>query len=254
MIRNNFNSEVIKLIVDKFVASTISSRIMFLGNHGSSLYKKIEQNSESDIDLELVLSVPEIGDYLEILKLLKQIPVKIECQLRYYSEFENNQLVDLSNYKLFMYFEYANGITLIGKNVYKEISERISSESYAKSLLISMQIAYKDIRKAYLGGGSAYLINKQVVRFFLCFAFYSGLVDYRKLGTEEVFSLFVNGDVIDVVTEAFSDYFSTTEQSIIHDFKKCLLKNEIDERIFVVVNNFANMVPTIRRGDQTSTI
>lgn len=137
----------------------------------------------SDIDFELVLSSFEIDDYAQIQQIIKTEKIRVECQLRYFDELTNpDGLIKKTNYKIFMYFAYANGLCLLGENIYKNLIKTLADDDVKKSLLLSAHIAFKDIRKSYLSNSSQVVINKQIKIFVLDLLMFLGYLDYRDLG------------------------------------------------------------------------
>src|ERR1035437_10939489 len=122
-----------------FISSQIYPRIIFLGSHGSAIYRIVGKNSESDYDLEIVLDVPEPTDLSEIREIIDKLKMKIECQLRYLNEISGNGLIRKTKYKLFMYFVYANGITLLGQNIYHDLIRNIKEKDAKESFILSAQ-------------------------------------------------------------------------------------------------------------------
>jgi hypothetical protein len=100
------NKEIILKIRKLFLSSNLSSRIISLIVHGSSIYKPLYFNEEDrDIDLELILTKPKKNDLLEIKNIIDCLVVKIECQLRYLGEIKKEgSLIFLSSYKIFYVF------------------------------------------------------------------------------------------------------------------------------------------------------
>jgi len=226
-------------IKNAFLESTISNRIIFLGRHGSSLYKKVTLEIESDFDLELILDRSETNDFATIKSVLDMLPFKIECQLRYRNEIEKNGLIDLTSYKIFMYLVYANSISLIGENIYKQIVKNVSQKDVRKSFLISSQIALKDTRKVYFADKSNYEVNKQVARFFICICLYFGYIDRKYLGSKELFLLTEDGSITDLVLKSFSKYLLEPEKEVINSFKQGLIGGGINAEILKVITDLS---------------
>jgi len=86
-----------------------------------------------------------------------------------------------------MYYAYANGICLIGKNIYTELIKQLKEEDVKRSILITTQIMFKDIRKSFTANASPYEVNKNIMRTFVGICMFDGLLDYKKIGDIEFF-------------------------------------------------------------------
>jgi len=107
-----FNRNEILELKQKFLNSNVSSKIVSLIVHGSSLYKVItKEEKDRDIDLELILYNQEQEDLESIKDIISSFPIKVECQLRYLDEIEviiGNSLIFLSSYKIVHSTSYCN--------------------------------------------------------------------------------------------------------------------------------------------------
>jgi len=181
------NRKIIEQLKEDFTNSLLVPRIRCLIVHGSSLFQE-DGDGNSDIDLELVLAYHIRVDIDLVKEIIIKNKVKAECQVRYVNEITDDRgLILRTGYKIFMYFAYSNGITLIGDNIYVNLIKRLTGKMVKRSLLISIQLHFKDIRKTYLGGAPAEIVNKNIERFLFDVCLYLGLIDYRKLGTKNVF-------------------------------------------------------------------
>lgn len=218
--------------------NNFGSRIICLIHHGSSIYKDID-NELSDIDLELVLSKFKDKDYQLIQNIVKSSKIKIECQLRYLSELTDSQgLITNTSYKIFMYFAYSNGICLLGKNIYQDLIDKLSDDEVKKSLLISAQIEFKNIRKEYLSGSSPIVVNKHIKTFLLDVLMFLGVLNYRNLGKK---SFFQKNKIIytDEFKIAFSRWMSVHDLKIYQNFIDDCNENRINREVFSLINKIS---------------
>lgn len=233
----------IKLNQDKFLRlkkaflnSSISSRIVCLLVHGSSLYYKIKKDSGRDIDLELILDIPKKDDYLIIKRIIDEAGIRNECQLRYLREIiSRDDLIYLTSYKIFMFFAYSNAYCLIGNNIYKELVKKIPEDKVKQSFLISAQIAFKDIRKSFFAGCSNYIVNKNIIRMLVCICMYENILDYHNIGEAEFFNQETKG-FIEIITKKYINYLSSTEIQELQNFVKHYQKNKLFPSIFPVID------------------
>lgn len=244
MILNNYMKlkKDIKLNQDKFIRikkafknSLISSRIICLLVHGSSQYYKIKKDSERDIDLELILDTPKKNDYLVIKKILDEVGIRNECQLRYLREIiSRDDLIYITSYKIFMFFAYSNAHCLIGNNIYKELVKKIPEDKVKQSLLISAQIAFKDIRKSFFANCSNYVVNKNIIRMLVCICIYENILDYHNIGEAEFFNQETKG-FIKIITKKYINYLSLVEIQELQNFVKCYQENKLFTNVFPVI-------------------
>lgn len=237
MERIKCNKKIILDIKKSFQNSKLNSRIICLIIHGSSLFYPLNNNHlNSDIDLELILEKPEPEDYQIIKNIINKSKIKIECQLRYLEEIENQKsLIFLSHYKIFMYFAYANGICLIGKNIYRNLVKDISYKTIEESLLISAQIYFKDIRKSLFKGDIPYWVNKNIGYALLDICLIEGFLDYRRLG-EKVILKEEKWAFIRPIIKNYSLFLNKIDKKILKEFAKKYHKKKIFEQIFPVIN------------------
>lgn len=233
MSKNQINTLISRL--KKVFENAFGSRIVCLIHHGSSVYKGID-NEFSDIDLELVLLKNEIKDYEIVKNIIKNSKIKIECQLRYLSEITNSQsLIANTKYKMFMYFAYSNGICLLGKNIYQDLINNLSDNEIKKSLLISAQIEFKNIRKEYLSDSSPIVINKHIKTFLLDTLMFLDVLDYRDLGKKNFFH---KNKIISInqFKNIFSKWMSEDDFKIYQIIIDGYDENQTNNKMFLVVN------------------
>lgn len=231
-----YNKKAILKLRSLFFSSNLNSRIKCLIVHGSCIYQEIIDDRYTDIDLELILTSSSPRDYLILKSILKKSPIKVECQLRYLDEITlKDNVIKLSSYKLFMYFAYANGVCLLGENIYQKLINDLTDLEIKQSLLISIQIAFKDIRKIYLSKiNNVYMINKNIKLVFLDILMYEGTLDYKKLG-KAIF--FREGDdgYSSLILKLYRRYLNKKDRIIIKKFSESYKLCELDLRIFPVV-------------------
>lgn len=214
------NISYIKKLKKLFKSNFTKNRIIFLGVHGSSRYNALAPNYTSDIDLELILDKVQPVDLLSIKEILSVIPVKIECQIRSIFEIENSKsLVHRTNYKTFMYFAYANSITLLGKNVYKKLINKFTEKEYRDSFLITIQLLWKDIRKSFLTNKPDYEINKLLEVFLFDVLLFFGHIDFKNLDKKKIFES-KRFNVYKISAQYFSDLFSSKEKEYLLSYTK----------------------------------
>ena len=243
-----YNRQAILKIKRLFSLSPLNKRITSLIVHGSCLYREVPDNGFTDIDLELILTKQMDDDYQTIKNILSQIKIKTELQLRYKSEIENsNNLIRTLGYKLFTFYGYANGICLIGDNIYQQLIKTLDSKQVKHGILISVQLAYKDYRKIYLNKNSVYMVNKNIMVFLLDILMYEGILDYRKLGTEEYYTQGQNA-YIPLFLKHFGKSFSVKDKIRLENFVQFYKISEIYEPVFPVIDKialwFSNKVAT----------
>jgi len=222
-------------IKKSFLNSSISSRIVCLLIHGSSLYYNIKKGDKRDIDLELILDSPKEGDYLVIKKILNKIKVENECQLRYLQEIKSqNNLIYTASYKLFMFFAYSNAYCLIGNNIYKKLIKNIPENKIRQSFLISAQISFKDIRKSFFAGSSNYIINKNIIRTLVCVCMYENILNYKDIGEAEFFNQEKIG-FVEIIIKKYINYLNLSEIQELQKFIKYYQKDKLLPNIFPVI-------------------
>jgi hypothetical protein len=188
------------------------------------------------------LDTPKSGDLEKIKKILDHIDLKIECQLRYVNEITETGLISKTKYKLFMYIVYANGITLIGQNIYSELVDSIKAADIKDSLALSAQIAFKDIRKAYLSGKSPYEVNKQISRFFVCHLLSKGHISSKSLGTRAFFNLVDSTRIYDFFMRIYRKILTGEEVRTIKGFKLNCRRKKIDAEMIQFTTKFAQNI------------
>lgn len=230
------NKDKFAKLKSAFLHSPIASRIVCLLIHGSSLYYKISiEDNKRDIDLELVLDTPEKDDYITIKKILDSVGIKTECQLRYLREIVScNSLIHITFYKVFMFFAYSNAYCLIGNNIYKELVQKISENEVRKSLLISAQISFKDVRKSFFAGNSNYIINKNIIRMLVCICMYENILNYKEIGKAIFFNQETKG-FVGIITKKYIKYLSPSEVRGLKNFAKHDKENELLPQIFPII-------------------
>jgi hypothetical protein len=234
-VKIEFNEEEILSLKDAFQRSTLFSRIISLVVHGSSLYYPLTyEERDSDIDLELILSSVQSEDMEHVRSIVQLSRTRVECQLRYWGEIKQG-LIFQSAYKLFMYFAYANGVSLIGKNVYKELINNISEKEVKKSILISAQIAFKDIRKLFLAGSNAYNVNKSIMQTFRLICMFDNLLDYKQLGSADYFQ-HQNEAFVSIILSKYKIFLEQCEIMALNNFVKYFQSRRFFNKIFPVVN------------------
>lgn len=231
-----YNQEAILDLKDKFRQSKLAPRIVCLIVHGSSLFYPLNEKApDSDIDLELILKESQPDDYLVIKEIIKQAKKRAECQLRYLNEIEvAENLIFISEYKLFMYFAYANSVCLIGHNVYQEIIKQIPKEKIKKSFITSAQIYFKDVRKSFLKGASPYLVNKNIIRVLVDIGMAEGFIDYHDLGLKDFLQQEKNL-FIGLIIKNYSQYLTKQEVAILKEFINKYEKKEYFPSVFQVI-------------------
>lgn len=228
----------IKTIIDRlrknFKYSPIKDKIVCLIHHGSSLGGNFK--TQSDIDLELILSKQDTTDYQIIKNIISKEPIDIEIQLRYLDELCNKHgLINITNYKLFMFFAYSNGKVLIGKNIYKKLVRSLTTDKIKKSFLISIQINYKDIRKSYFGSKDSYVINKNIMRFFQDICMYMQIIDFDQLGKKTTIYREQDAYIGDIINIFCNNLLPDDLKTLIR-FKSYYKQNKTFYKIFYVVN------------------
>lgn len=234
-----FNRHTILEIKRLFSSSPLNERVVSLIVHGSCLYREVPDNGFTDIDLELILAEHKEEDYQTIKKILSHIKIKTELQLRYKSEIENSyNLIRTLGYKLFTFYAYANGICLIGENIYQQLIKTLDPIQVKHGILISVQLAYKDYRKIFLNRNSVYLVNKNIMVFLLDILMYEGILDYQKLGSVEFFNLGQNA-YIPLFIKHYENYLSTEDKIRLENFVQFYNRCEIYEPVFPVIDKLA---------------
>lgn len=243
-----FNNEEINYLRIAFSSSELMPRIVSLIVHGSSLYYPLAfGEKDSDIDLELILDHDEQCDMMIISNIIKQSKVRVECQLRYIDEIKSG-LIFQAKYKLFMFHAYSNGCVLIGENIYNQLINHISEGDIKNSILLSLQIAYKDVRKIYLGGGNEYNVNKGIMQIFRLICMLNGAVDYKKLGTSKYFELQNDAFVVPVVNSCKS-FLSNQDVNILNRFVKYYKSRRYLFEVFSVINKIVKSFSNDYKGE-----
>lgn len=219
------NIDILVQTITKDVArktgEQFGQRIVCLVHHGSSLFAS-ERNIPSDIDLELILERREVGDEKKIKEIGFGYKIPVGCQMRYLDEIIDPEgLIKKTGYKIFMYFAYSNGKTLLGKNIYKQLVNGLKDQEVKDSLLISAQIALKEIRKKYLSGRNWSEIKKQMRVYLTDLLMYQGAIKYQLLGTKSIYD---NGKDIfaSTISKAYPDLMQDIE---VEKFSKLTQKN-----------------------------
>ena len=248
MLKNNIptqNQKYIDIIKKEFEVSLIKPNIVSLIVHGSSLFQSLTERPYSDIDIELILIKQTEEDYTIIKEIVGRLPIRMEVQLRYINEITNKHGVILSSYyKIFMYYAYANGYCLIGENVYKKLISELKEKEVKHSILISLQIAFKDIRKKFFSCNNlstVYETNKCILRFFQLICMYEGALDYKDLGSKKYFDLEKEG-YIPLLLELYSEKLSDVDIKTLKIFPKSYIENELNQNIFPCVNNVMKII------------
>lgn len=238
----SFNKPLIRSLKSSFEHSPFSSRIVCLIVHGSSLYRPLDENLNADIDLELVLSEAAEGDAQAIRALVCQSPIKVECQYRYLREITTQEgLLRRSQYNLFSFFAYRNSVCLLGSNIYTGLADSLSSDEVRQSLVISTQLAFKNIRKLYLARAADYEVNKMTMRFLHFLGMASGFINATEIGSEaHAFSRVILGAFID----KYQDRLAQADIDHLAKFQATLLEGhfyapmiEVCERICSTFEN-----------------
>ncbi len=228
------NRHYIKAYKEAFKKSKIHENIKCLIVHGSSLFKPFS-NDFSDIDLELVLKKHSNDDYKIIKEIIQNSSVPTECQLRYTNELTDPKgLIQYTKYKIFMYFAYSNGITLIGNNIYKDLCKKIDDKTAKFSLLLTAQIYFKDIRKSFFANSHPYIVNKNIMRTLFDLCLFLDLIDYKKLGTKEVFEL-ETISCVNLIIDRFKNVLSDSDIKTLLLFQKKFQKLEYCIEVIPIV-------------------
>jgi len=228
--------EQIKKIKKQFILEPFYPRIACLIVHGSALYYPIPNNDDADIDVELVLKTRESDDNVRLKKLVEKFEVKVECQLRYMDEIRDEfGLITRSRYKIFMYFAYSNSLCLIGRNVYSRLICRLKEEEIRQSLLISIQISFKDIRKLFFSGANAYQVNKSIMRTLVGICMIEGLLDWRDLG-KKVFFKHGQDAYVGLILKKYAALLNKTEKKIITEFSEHYRLHYLYPPVFSVID------------------
>lgn len=248
--KNSFELDSVKNV---FSRSSFRDRIACLIAHGSSLFTEIPNETETyrDIDLELILD-QEDGlqylDYMEVKELIKEIEAltkkRVELQLRYSDEISNeDRLILDTGYKIFMYYAYANGQVLIGENIYKGLTSKLSKYKVDESLKLHIQISFKDIAKSYLkSSGDPYSINKNIVRTIQDVILYCGLIDIQKLGTRDMFNAIESG-FLNVIVKGFKKFLDNTDVQVLEEFGDYYRGGKLYEKILPLL--YEKILPNI---------
>ncbi len=231
------NKKIIRLIRRCFLESSIYPKIKNLIIHGSGLYQKIDQADKyHDIDLELILeNTPSSRDVKIIRDIITSFPIKIECQIRSIKEISDKKsLIFISGYKIFMYYAYANGISLIGKNIYKKIIKKFTLDEFYRSSRIQAQIHFKDIRKCYLSCKSDYEINKNIMRFLKEICVLEGFLPIEKTGTQLYWNNEQNS-FVNLLERKYKNFLTRGERGKLKrymtDYKNSIFR---EENLFVI--------------------
>lgn len=231
----NQNAKLIKQIKNEFSQSAFADRIACLTVHGTALYLD-KQNIDSDLDLELVLTEPRPNDLPYLKRILDIFDKKIECQLRYLEEISDaTKLISRTKYKIFMYYAYANGLCLLGKDIYRKLTRKVKIQDYRQSLLITTQISYKDVRKSYLAGASAYVVNKHIMRTLAGICLYLGLINYKNIGLEG-FIRHEKNAFIDLIKKRFHGQLDKNDLAILDSFTDSYRRQNTNQQIFQLLD------------------
>lgn len=231
------NKEAVLELVRKFGDNFASHRIVYLGLHGSSRYHPIFSVGISDIDLELILDEVFADDLSRVRSIVADAPLKIECQVRSLEEIEDqNSIIAQTHYKIFMFWAYRNAITLIGSNPYVTLVGNFTDEDYSRSLLLSIQIAWKDLRKNYIARKSDLDLNKLVEIILFDLLLYTGRLDYRDLDKEKIFKA-KRYDVYALAAEKFGEVLLEGERQSIRDYAGNHERGVFSAEIFDCLND-----------------
>lgn len=224
-----------------FIQSALKPRIVSLIVHGSALFNDIASRRSADIDVELILSESQANDILHIKKIINKIEVPVECQFRYLNEIKpDHGLIRLSLYKIFMYFAYSNGLCLVGNNIYSQLIKKISKEEVRKSILISLQIAFKDIRKVYLSSDNQRAVNKNIARVLLEICLYLDILNYKKLGSNE-FNRYARSAYVPLIINKFRRELTKRDIAVLEKFQDRYRQNKIYPPIFSLIQKITNL-------------
>jgi len=141
-----------------------------------------------------------------------------------------------------MYYAYSNGITLIGKNIYKDLIKKLKNQSVEKSLLTSIQIYYKDIRKTYLANSHPYIVNKNIIRTLFDVCLYLKLIDYRELGTKKVFEQETNA-CVELIIDHFARVLNPPDVKLLRLFQNNYLQRKSSTFVFPVIDKIISNIP-----------
>ncbi len=228
----NHNQKYIEILTNSF-KNNFGKRIIFLGLHGSSRHSSLEPNYTSDIDLELILNTVKPEDMETVKEIISTVSVKVECQIRsIYEITDTHSLIYKTEYKIFMYHAYANSITLIGKNIYKNLLGEFTNKQYKDSLLINIQLAWKDIRKYFLANKEPTEINKLVEVFLFDVLLYINQIDYRDLDKKKIFEM-KRYNVYEISSNFFSSILNTDEKAFLLQYQKNHSAKIFDIKIIV---------------------
>lgn len=234
------NAKLIKQIKNEFSQSAFADRIVCLIIHGTALYLD-KKNINSDLDLELVLTEPLPNDLLVLKNIITGFDKKIECQLRYLDEInDDTKLISRSKYKIFMYYAYANGLCLLGKNIYKTLIRKFNIQDYRQSLLITTQISNKDVRKSYLAGASAYAVNKNIMRTLAGICLYLGLIDYKTIGLGKFIQHEKNA-FVDLIKNRFNNQLNKNNLAILDLFADSYRSQTANQQIFQLLDKIITL-------------
>lgn len=243
MIPNN-NQKYIDILTSSF-KKNFKKRIIFLGLHGSSRYNSLAPDDTSDIDLEFILNVVKPEDIKIIKKIISKIPVKVECQVRSIYEIEDPySLIHKTKYKIFMYHAYANSITLAGVNIYQKLIKKFTNKQYKDSLLINIQLAWKDIRKYFLTNKKPAEINKLVEVFLFDVLLYTDNINYKDLDKKKIFEM-KRYNVYEISSNVFSSILNINEKIFLLKYQKKHSKKIFDIKIISCLEKILRHLETI---------
>ncbi len=235
------NKKEIAFLRDSFKESQIFSRITSLIVHGSSLYYPIKEKEGMDIDLELILTSQDSYDYEVVKSIIISTPVKTECQIRYLNEIQDGgSLIYKSSYKTFMYFAYKNGVCLLGENVYDVLTFNILEEEVKRSILVSTQISFKNVRKLFLANAPVWEVNKSIARTFTGICLYENFFSYKDIGNKN-FIDYERDAFIPIILERYGEFLGLQETAILQKFQGYFKNQTLFTDIFSVLNKIVSI-------------
>ncbi len=237
------NSVLIYKFRDLLINSGFHDEISSLIVHGSSLYRDFKSSNESsDIDFELVLHKISAETLYELKSLISTFEHKISCQVRTVKEINNfNSNLRKSNYRTFIFYSYVNGICLIGNNIYKKVVCEISDEQIFNSIINSIQISYKDIKKFFLKGESSRKVNKTIMRTLEGIILLKRILDYKKLGTEQ-FYIHAHNAFTSLIIKSFENSLDDQDIAIINSFAESYKNDRMNMEIFKVIDKLIELL------------
>lgn len=180
-----------KVVADELLIEILSAfgnrRVIFVGWHGSSLFKRVavKRVDSPDLDIELILDKPTIQDAERLRNILNSQDKNVSIQLRYLDEIRGlESVINRSKYKLFMCFAYANARTLFGNNVYVDLIRKLKKRDVIESLFMYSHFCLKEARKLYINSKGNKITQRLIRRAFYDYCLAKGYVDFRILGTQ----------------------------------------------------------------------